>query len=261
MNDTTFTLQTEAALAAVKEERRCLKIEQAAFGQFRKRVAEMDPNPSDSSIRGTQIKNTIIGSLATSVSGTQIEKIREAYKETVMGVPHYEDDYGHSLEDNLAIEFSSELATTLTTADSLTPSLKETLLSASQQASEKRVTLLNTLNHEAENLQRAREAFKEMNSILTEMNEQPLAAWSQHEIFSGYDQIQEFETGCDELASDRQTELRSRRSHEVNYDHEEFTEYLYEALPVTYPVLTDIAELNSLLQTARRRLERVLINQ
>ncbi|WP_449404498.1 DUF7260 family protein [Halococcus agarilyticus] len=40
-------------------------------------------------------------------------------------------------------------------------------------------------------------------------------------------------------------------------DHE-FTQYLYETLPVTYPVLTDIASLVETLRTAQQGVERTL---
>lgn len=260
IDDAAFAPQTEAALGALEEERKCLERERAAFDQFRKHVVAIDADPSDSSSVTAQLKNATTTDFSHFASKTGITKIWNGYRETVMSVAHYEDDYGHSLEDDLAMEFGPELATALSTADSLTAPLKETLLSSTQQASESRAALLNPLNREAESIQRIRTLFGEMSTTLAEMNRQPLTDWSQHEIYSGYDRLQEFETQCDELAADRQAELRSQRVQDAKHYGENFNEYLYKSLSVTYPVLADIAEIKSLLQTARRSLERVLIN-
>jgi hypothetical protein len=202
-----------------------------------------------------------MGSSEATASGAQIKQVRNAYRETVMSVPHYEDDYDQSLGDHLATEFSPELASTLATADALIPPVQETLLTGCQQATDGRTTLLSALDREADNLQHARDALEAMQTSLTEMNQQPITAWTTNEIISTYEQLVDFETQCDELAAERQTELRSHRIPGPNPADEQLNEYLYESLPVTYPVLANLAEFDSLLHTARQHLEHALITR
>jgi uncharacterized phage infection (PIP) family protein YhgE len=261
ITDTAVTQQIEAAVAALDDERDCLEAEQAAFTQFRKRIAGMDVHTSATPTATTKVKNAIMGTSETTASADQIEQVRNAYYETVMSVPHYEDDYDQSLDTDLAEEFGPELANALATADSLTPPLQETVLTASQQATEGRTTLLSALDREADNLQQARDTLESMYTTLTEMNQRPITAWPTNEIISTYERLAEFETQCDELAAERQTELHSQRVPGPNHTDEELNAYLYKSLPVTYPVLADLAEFDSLLQTARQHLEQALITR
>jgi soluble cytochrome b562 len=248
-------------VAALDDERDCLEAERAAFTQFRKRVAGMDVSESAMPTATTKVKNAIMGTSETSTSAAQIEQVRNAYHETIMSVPHYEDDYDQSLDTDLAEEFGPELANALATTDSLTPPLHETVLTASQQATEGRTTLLSALDREADDLQQVRDTLETMHTTLTKMNQRPITAWATNKIISTYEQLVEFETQCDELAAERQAELHSRRVPRPIHANEEFNEYLYESLPVTYPVLVDLAEFDSLLQTARQHLEQALITR
>jgi hypothetical protein len=261
ITDTRVTQQIEAAEAALDNERGCLEDEQAAFTQFRKRVAGMDEHAPATPTATTRVKNAIMGSSEAAASAAQIKQVRNAYRETVMSVPHYEDDYDQSLTDDIAEEFSPELANALATADALTPPLQETLLTGGQQATDGRTTLLSALDHEADNLQHARDTLTEMNTTLTEMNQRPLGAWSPTELRSTDERLADFEAQCDDLATDRQAELRSQRIPGPNRADEELNEYLYRSLSVTYPVLADLAEFRSLLATARQHLERALITR
>jgi hypothetical protein len=261
--DTAVTQQIAAAVAALDDERECLEDERAAFAQFRKRVAAIDAHApaAGATTRVKSAKNAIIGASEAPASTAQIEQVRHTYRETVMSVPHYEEDYDQSLDKDIAEEFSPELANALATADSLTPPIQDTLLTGSDRATDGRTTLLNTLDREADTLQHAREALNEMNIALTEMNQQPLKAWSSTELRSTDERLADFEARCDDLAADRQAELRSQRIPGPHHGDEELNEYLYESLSVTYPVLADLAEFSSLLATARQHLERALITR
>ena len=93
------------------------------------------------------------------------------------------------------------------------------------------------------------------------MNQQPLGAWSSTELRATDERLADFEAQCDDLAANRQAELRSQRIPGPSSTDEDLNEYLYESLPVTYPVLADLAGFRSLLVTARQHLERALITQ
>jgi uncharacterized phage infection (PIP) family protein YhgE len=260
ITDSPITHQIETAMAALDEERERLDVERTAFTQFRKRVAAMDVHaPTANTTAG--IKNAIMGTSTATASSTQLEQVRDAYRETVMSVPHYDEDYNQSLNDDIAEEFSPELASALAAADSLMPPIQETFLTGCQRATEGRTTLLSALDREADNLQHARDTLEALHTTLDEMNQQPIAVWSTNDIISTYERLADLETECDELAAERQAELHSQRIPGPSPADEELNEYLYESLPVTYPVLADLAEFDSLLHTARQHLEQALISR
>jgi hypothetical protein len=258
---TVVAQQMEAAETTLDDERECLEDERAAFSQFRKRIANIDVSSSVSPTTTTKIKNAIMGTAEPTTSSSQLEQVQDAYRETAMSVPHYEDDYDQSLPEDLAAEFGPELANTLATTDTLTPPLHETLLTASQQATESRAAVLDALDREAESLQHARDTLEELTTTLAELNQQPITAWTTNEIVATHERLAEFETQCDQLAADRQAELRSQRIRDPKHTDEEFNEYLYESLSVTYPVLADLTEFTSLLHTARQHLEQAVIHR
>ena len=258
--DNVIAQQIEAAVAALDEERERLDDERAAFTQFRKHVASMDIHaPSPHTI--ARAKNAVTGTSTATTSATQLKRVRDAYRETVMSVPHYEEDYGQSLNDDIAEEFSPELASVLAATDSLTPPIQETLLTGCQRATKDRTTLFSALDREADSLQHTRETLEALHTTLNEMNQRPLAVWSTNDIISTYERLADLETKCDELAAERQAELRSQRIPGPNPTDEELNEYLYESLPVTHPVLADLAEFDSLLHAARQHLEQALISR
>ena len=178
-----------------------------------------------------------------------------------MDVPHCQDDYDQPLDEHLAEEFSPELANALATADSLTSPLRNALLAGCQQAIDSRRTLLGALDQEADSLQHTRETLKEMNTALDELTQRPMTTWSTEELTDKYERLSEFETQCDELAAERQARLHSQRVCGPKHADEDFNDYLYKSLAVTYPVLVDIAEFESLLCTTQWRLEHALIRQ
>lgn len=259
-NDTMVTRQMKEARAALNDECERIEDERRAFGQFQKRIGAIDVHlPANNTT--ARIKNGVMRISTTTSSSTQVEQVQSIYRETVMSVPHYEEDYDQSLDDHLAAEFSPELAGALATIDTLTPPVQETILTSSEQAIEERTTLLRALNREADNLQQTRDTLNEMNTALTKMNQCPISAWSTNRIIANYGRLVDFETQCDELAAERQAELHSQRIPGPNHTDEELNEYLYESLPVTYPVLADLASFSSLLSTARQHLEHALITR
>ncbi|WP_449404506.1 DUF7260 family protein [Halococcus agarilyticus] len=63
---------------------------------------------------------------------------------------------------------------------------------------------------------------------------------------------------CNQLAADRQATLREQRIPGTHHIDHEFTQYLYETPPVTYPVPTDITNLVETLHNAQHGVERAL---
>nr|WP_154019122.1 hypothetical protein [Halococcus agarilyticus] len=176
-----------------------------------------------------------------------------------MSVPHYQEEYDDSLSESLAEEFGPEIATAMTMNDHLTPHLRDQLIDISHHARQSRHALLQGLKHEHTALEAADEHLTRLGADLDDiLSAQSFHAWIDEDLATARDCLHTREAECDQLAADRQTTLNQQRIPSTRRIDHEFTQYLYESLPVTYPVLTDIASLAETLRTAQHGVEREL---
>lgn len=121
------------AVNVISEERTQIVNEQEAFEQFAQRVAAIQPGNaglSVSSSHGTQNTKFGLGMIAKnrhSPSMDRLTQIREAYRETVMALPHYETEYGESIVENMSNEIGPAVTQTVLKGDVLSNQLKTTL--------------------------------------------------------------------------------------------------------------------------------------
>jgi hypothetical protein len=239
-------------------EHRRTAAERDAFAQFADRIAALDIS-ADTAPTRTQPAATQTLLQADSQSDTQLADARTAYRETVMSVPHYAEEYDESLQKHLTAELSPEIATALTTGDQFIPSLQEQLITESRHACESRTTFLSALEDEASALQAADERLTDLGSGFTDLlTARSLEAWSSKELLASRQQVRAGERKCEELAADRQSTLRSQRVPAVQHIDLEFTIYLYHSLSITYPVLADITDLAETLRSTRSQIDDAL---
>lgn len=116
--------------------------------------------------------------------------------------------------------------------------------------------MLQGLKHEHTALEAADENLTRLGDDLdVVLSAQSYHTWTREDLVTARDCLHAREQQCDQLATDRQATLREQRIPSTHHIDHEFTQYLYESLAVTYPVLTDIANLVETLRTAKRRVE------
>ncbi|PSP71933.1 hypothetical protein BRC86_13995 [Halobacteriales archaeon QS_3_64_16] len=193
-------------------------------------------------------------------SDDRLRRVQDAYRESVMSMSHYEDEYDDSLAESLAEEFGPEVAGAVLTGDQFTRSLREQLLTASREACTRRTTFLTVLTRETESLQTAEETITALGSALETLDARSLESWSPVELADSYEQLLTAEDRCEELVSERQTTLHSHGlPGPMPIDSDlDLTEYLYQSLSVTHPVLADLADLADTLRGERQRVERAM---
>lgn len=212
-------LTTAARL--VERERREVEAERDAFDAFRERLAGIDPEPATPPDRPTR--------LASGTSTTKTERVRAAYRETVLDTPHFEDAYGESLVEHLANEFGDAIADGVRDSSSvtLTAPYKQALAARTARAVREREDFLDTLAGEANSVENARadlsDAFDALDStIVPEYHRESFA-----------EQL-------DAVAARRQRTIQGRES-VPHFDEHSLCTYLYDDEPWTYPVLTAVA--------------------
>lgn len=247
--------QVRSAIEEVMTEHRRTAAERDAFAQFADRIAALDIS-ADTVVTHPQPTATQTLLQSESQLDTQFADARTAYRETVMSVSHYAEEYDESLREHLTAEFSPEIATALTTGEQFIPSLQEQLITESRQACTNRATFLSALEDEASALQAANERLTDLGSEFADLlAARSLEAWSRKELLASRRRVRAGERECDELAADRQSTLRGQRVPAVQHIDLEFTIYLYQSLSVTYPVLADITNLAETLCSVRPQID------
>lgn len=250
--------QTCSALEALAIEREITNSEQDAFARFHRRLAAMEVSQPHLDTEHDHQFNVPV--TTQSHPNNHLQRIKEAYHETIMDVPHYDDVYNDSLRESLAEEFSLEIATALTTGEHLTPPLQNQLLLKSQQARNERTRFLGALSKETEDLRSAEQTISEIGTNLDTLNDRSLETWMITDLTESREQMLAAEQQCDELVATRQTTLQSSRIPGPTPDDLDFNEYLYESLPVTYPILSDLANLANTLHNELSRVECAVIS-
>lgn len=105
------------AVEAIREERCRTETEREAFETFAAEVQELhaadDLQPNVHGVDGVAFRNSPVTKGATS------ESVRVLYRETVMDVDHYEEEYDEPLRTNVSAELGSDFGTALATTTML----------------------------------------------------------------------------------------------------------------------------------------------
>lgn len=117
----------------IADEQSFLRAECEAFEEFRDTVS---------------LAKTTAGTDPASATG--MERLREAYRETVMSSPDFEGEYGESPPESLENEFSSSVANALLLEDRITQRLRRDLLVGTNEAIERREQVRDALDAERE---------------------------------------------------------------------------------------------------------------
>jgi len=239
------------AREAIARERRYLDAERDSFLAFHDQIRSLRPaslaTSGESSTRQTQ-SMILSDPDADSVS---LDSICDAYRESVMSVDHFEEEYDESLQRHMAAELSVEIAQAVTSQQTLTPLLKQSLIRASQTAVVRRDDLLTELSAEADSLNEAETKLSRFADATLAVPEPPISG-SFDTLATIWRDMRAMEREYDQYCRERQAHIRDRRVRVGTPDGVGFCGYVYEDLNVTYPVLMEIVTQLRKLRTRRR---------
>jgi len=191
-------------------------------------------------------------------AGSGLVAVRDAYRETVMSVPHYEAEYDDTYERSVAEEFGPELAYALTRGSRFSAECKRSLLDAVENAIEERERFLDTVESEVDSVDRA---ASRLAPIRNEVVSTARTDFSQ----DGFGTLDAYRArtealidDCDRIAARRQRELASHEPDLVSDCDLDIPTYLYQDLDATYPVLAAIGAVGDRLDDLKRRIEHAM---
>lgn len=211
------------ALETAQQEHREVTRERDALDAFADRVSDF------STISSASISPSTV-SLHSSQQSTDIEGLRQAYRETVMAVPHYDEVYDESLVSNVRAELGPEIATLFesNTEVSLISVQQQTVITAARQRAADRDKLCETLDAEISSLRSLR---ADLTAVLEELDSTIVPGWYR----------ERFKDKLMAIITTRQSQLEERSLSHL--DGHNLCESLYQNEPQTYPVLMAVARL------------------
>lgn len=209
---------------AVEEERTEVNAEQKAYTEFKQRVAGIETVTMPADGPGPAARTPVV-----ETRSRQDERLRNAFRQTVMSVDHYEAVYGEPLEEHAARELSAEVAAPLRqdTTTRFTELYKTALTSAVEDAVSDREAFCDRLDDELASLVSARESLADR---IDSIDGTSVFAHDRPELSAELDAV----------AQARQETIQGR-NHSPRADGHDLCHYLYRDYSWTYPVLTAVA--------------------
>jgi len=271
-----------AARAELRVERRRVVDEREAFRAFSARVSSIpdesanagpsDPAAADGFVGvAGAVGGAVGGSGGGAASpGSRLAAVRDAYRATVMSVPHYETEYDDTYERSVAEEFGPELAYALTRTSRFHEEYKRSLLSAVETAVQEREAFLDAVESEIESIERAGSRLDPIRSEIGAIEDEVGVAGDEGADgadvetpgFGALDacrtRTEALTDDCDRIAGRRQRVLADHRRRLALGDDLDLPGYCYQGLDVTYPVLAAVGAVGDRLDSLRSRIERAM---
>ena len=260
-----FAYVREAVDADQRERRRVLA-ERDAFEGFADRVADLDPAPTGSTAPGFDGSMAAVRTVdRAGGDDVRLRRVLAAYRDTVMSVPHYREEYDETIPESLAAELGPDTAAALASNGTLSAASQSALVRRSRRAAEARSSLADGIDEEIETLRafesdlscvdrRRRRLLEHLDGVSGPGTDAALDVW---------ERLDELEGECDEIAAERQETIADPpMTPDPATDSGEdraFYEYLYEPTDgPRYPVLTQVSELAERIRDDRDRVARRL---
>lgn len=254
------------AQKAIAEEREQVTQEREAFTRFAERTKRLNPAPetgapTSGDQQGAAAVRVAPGVVSTRSGNTGIQAVKNAYEETVMAVDHFESEYGESLEENMAAELGSDVATVVSNGGELTPGLRSALISESKRAAKRREVLLSHLEHEQQRIDSANRRLEQLEHRAANVESDLDEASGFHEGTSAWNRLDAIHSDLEQELDAQQSSLEPD-SHSTDEPHL-FCSYLYgnSDLSATYPVLSTLADLIDRVELNKDRAMRKLLER
>lgn len=240
-------------------ERRQIADEKRALESFASEVRSL------SSDAGNQSPAPAIAAQSTvtlkTPSGTGLELVRDAYRSTVMSVPHYEEEYGDTYAQSVVAEFGPTLGAALVDGSRFDEQCRNALLAAVDRALLERSELMEMVDVEQQSIAAV---SRTLDPVIEDLDSFETVAFEEQD-FGSLDayraRLTVLSERCDKAAADRQAAIRDQR-YELQLPSEapDVPTYLYRTFETRYPVLSLIAGLCERIEQLQQTIETTAAN-
>ncbi len=244
-----------AAIEAIRVEYEAITAEQEALSAFESRVeglATAGPTPT---VEGGAVG--VVG--ATNGGSAGMAELRDAYRETVMAVDHYDRDYGESFPVNIANEFGDGVAGAVLANETLSPQVKRAVIASAREGTTRRERYLDTLDKERRRLDEAGETLEDAAASCEAVDGDRLRRRSFEELQGRFQRLDDERETLEATLERRQGKVQDGVTFGwQRRDSESVYRYLYRDIDATYPVLADGTRVLSRMDDVEDRLTTAL---
>jgi hypothetical protein len=240
---------------AIEHERECVRAERDAFREFAATVEAMTvPDHQSSGVTAARLVEPNAGD-------DSLRTVRDCYRDTVMSVPDYQQQYGERLEEHMTAELGDDLTTAVVGGDGLTDQLRRLLVSRARAAAQQRETFLETLDDEYESVTDGYARLQTTTTTLDETAGSELEQRSFSELTGYENDLRHDIDRHEQLLADRQQEVHRENRTFRRSEQMLLQEYLYADLPVTFPILDATLERLGRLRDRQRAVSRAIAHR
>ncbi|MFQ3476708.1 hypothetical protein HKK80_10695 [Halonotius sp. F2-221B] len=243
----------ESAKETVQIEQRRVTDEIEAYEQFATKLT---------TISTTSLSHLTSGTFDTTVEQgvtSETRSIQNLFEETVMSVPHYEEDYDESFMKHIAAEFTPEIALLLNETEWLTEQHTSVLNSYIRTAITERKELAQALEVEYESVDHIGNQVHERAQEVLEISHREFNTMDFGALEAHWHRLEQIKTICDSIAADRQETIDSpTRAVACSNSDISMSRYLYQDLAYDYPILATIGILGSSIYALQTQIERLI---
>ena len=266
MPDPELEIHLAEALQLVITEQEKINDKLKAFDRFAVEVSRISVSSEIESTGTTTVYNgnqqpPSVATQSIPDNDPRIQKVRSLFAKIVRP---------HSLEDieqpepllvTIREEFSEEIALGLapSTSRNFTKNLKSTILSSADQCQSDLKAMDKGLAAEKRNLKKAISLSESLNEWL--ISERKRFEQEDFEkLKNQHEQLDDFRNQCKQLAVDRQSVIHTKTNNtpSANMSHIILMDYLYQPLPVKYPILSATAQMADACDTRQRVIRKYL---
>lgn len=240
----------DRAVEIVGQEIAVTETERDAYRRFVKRIDDIEPTAS---LQTGGVMTAVTTTTATA-RRDQLDRIEQAYRETVMATPHFEREYGESFTAHLSEEFGPELATRLGNATVVTPQLYDGLQRATATAIQSRERYRRILRRERDSVTACASEIQNVNESVQELHARLETAPESHVLGMLDERLAALETTCEAGLAERQQLVANRTTKTfAGIGETSLTQHLYGEFEVVYPAIATFAEYIRTIRNCRRR--------
>jgi hypothetical protein len=243
--------ELKRAESLLTRERRRTRAERRAFEEFGTRVEAIAAS-------GGTGDRAPSAPLVRSPTDAAHREVTEAYRETVMAVPHYDDEFGEPLAANMRAELGVDVATALLDGGQFSAPVKEWVLETASEMVAQRDRYLAVTDAEAASLSDSRARLASLHEAVRDCRSPP-AEDQFADLRATWNRLTELRADCDQLLRERQAWLQNRASSGTSKSNRwEVLAYLYGPLSASFPVLDAGVAVVACIDRQRRERERAM---
>lgn len=254
------------AKADCRGERRRVLDERDAFEEFADRVSGLEPAPSSSTASAFDGPAAAVRTVSAVNGGNgtgddvRLRRVLAAYRDTVMSLPHYREEYDETISESLAAELGPDTAAALASNGTLSTGAQSALVRRSRRAADARSSLVEAIDAEIDALsrfetdlgrvdRRRSRLIEHLDGVAGDRTDAAIDVWQR---------LDELESECEDVAGERQHGLNDPPMAVTapgdGEDRPAFHDYLYGSTEgPCYPVLAQVAEIAERIRSDRDR--------